>query len=48
MRPSDGLFQVIITTYQTLNLEFVIKDPDVEEDEHLKWLQQYGYAPHVV
>ncbi|THH13318.1 hypothetical protein EW146_g6890 [Bondarzewia mesenterica] len=33
---------VIITTYQTLNLEFTVKDPDVEEYEELDWLLQYG------
>ena len=33
--------QVIITTYQTLNLEYSVP-PDVEDDERIAWLQDHG------
>jgi hypothetical protein len=34
--------QVIITTYQTLVLDFVIKDPNVDIDEEAEWLAEHG------
>ncbi|KAI0255631.1 SNF2 family N-terminal domain-containing protein [Lactifluus subvellereus] len=33
---------VIITTYQTLNLDFVIKDPNVDVDQEAEWLAEHG------
>ncbi|KAI0061315.1 hypothetical protein BV25DRAFT_1826795 [Artomyces pyxidatus] len=33
---------VIITTYQTLNLDFTIKDPDIEPDEAVEYLIEHG------
>ncbi|KAI9457065.1 SNF2 family N-terminal domain-containing protein [Russula earlei] len=33
---------IIITTYQTLCLDFVIKDPHVEPDDEAQWLTQHG------
>ena len=35
--------QVIITTYQTLNLDFSTPD-GVEEDDKLDWLIENGYG----
>ena len=37
--------QVIITTYQTLNMDFSTPD-DVEEDEKLEWLIENGCVNH--
>jgi hypothetical protein len=34
--------QVIITTYQTLCLDFVIKDPYVEPEEEARYLTEHG------
>ncbi|KAH9985885.1 SNF2 family N-terminal domain-containing protein [Russula compacta] len=33
---------VIITTYQTLCLDFIIKDPHVDADEEAEWLMEHG------
>jgi hypothetical protein len=34
--------QVVITTYQTLCLDFVIKDPHVDVDDEARWLVEHG------
>jgi hypothetical protein len=34
--------QIIITTYQTLVLDFIIKDPNVDPDQEAEWLAEHG------
>lgn len=34
--------QIIITTYHTLVLDFVIKDPNVDPEDEAEWLIENG------
>jgi hypothetical protein len=34
--------QIIITTYHTLVLDFVIKDPNVDPEQEIEWLIDHG------
>ena len=40
-------FQVVITTYQTLNSDFVIPS-DIESDEEKEWLIDNGFADSIL
>jgi SNF2 family DNA or RNA helicase len=35
-------FDIIITTYHTLVLDFVIKDPNVDPEQEIEWLAEHG------